>query len=98
MIDQEVRTIIDQNVEKTRTLLTKYRDQVEALANALLEKERVTHADLVAILGERPFEGSESYTRYREHQDELALEAESSQGDEESKSEEKNDDDEEPAQ
>jgi len=26
MIDQEVRTIIDQNVEKTRALLTKYRD------------------------------------------------------------------------
>ena len=92
MIDEEVRVIIDQNVKKTRELLNKYRDQIEALANALLEKERVTHTDLVEILGERPFEGSESYNRYKDHQEELALEAETSEASETKINDEKNED------
>ena len=39
MIDQEVRKLIDDAYEKTKTLLSEKRGDVEKLANALLEKE-----------------------------------------------------------
>ena len=38
---------------------------MKALAEALMEKERVVHKDLVELLGERPFEAKEGYRKYQ---------------------------------
>jgi len=56
MIDHEVRKLIDDAYEKTKTLLTEKRGDVEKLANALLEREVLFQSDVEALIGKRPFE------------------------------------------
>ena len=53
-IDDAVHRIIKQNYDKTLELLTKHRDELEDLAQTLLEKEVLDHRDLRKILGDRP--------------------------------------------
>ena len=55
IIDEEVRRIIDEVRERARKLLTDRSDMLEAMAQALLEKEVLGPRDLVEILGERPY-------------------------------------------
>jgi cell division protease FtsH len=55
-IDQEVKKIIDAAYERTRQLLIDHRDDLEAIAQELLEKEVIFKDDLVRLIGERPFE------------------------------------------
>lgn len=56
MIDEEVRKLIDKAYEKTKTLLTEKKQQVEKLAEALLEKEVLFQSDVEALIGKRPYE------------------------------------------
>ena len=56
LIDVEVRRIIDEAYQKTKDLLVEKRQDLENLAQALLEKEVLFKDDLVEIIGERPFE------------------------------------------
>lgn len=53
-IDKEVRRIIDMNHERTIELLKKHRDELEKLAETLLEKEVLDHHALRELLGDRP--------------------------------------------
>ena len=53
-IDVAVRNIIKKNYDRTLELLTKHREQLEVLAQTLLEKEVLNHSDLRRLLGERP--------------------------------------------
>lgn len=53
-IDLAVRKIIENNYKKTLGLLKKHRKELEALAQALLEKEVLNHYDLRDLLGDRP--------------------------------------------
>lgn len=53
-IDVAVRTIIKNNYNKTMELLTEHREQLESLAQNLLEKEVLNHHDLRDLLGDRP--------------------------------------------
>mgnify|MGYP000547621815 FL=1 len=78
IIDEEVRAIVGQCLEMTRTLLSEKKELVGALAERLKEKERVTHKELVEILGQRPFEQDEEYNKYvnEEEQEEKEQEAE----------------------
>ncbi len=55
IIDEEVRRIIDEVRTKAREVLEKYSTELEALAQALLEKEVLGPKDLVGILGKRPY-------------------------------------------
>ena len=55
VIDQEVKRIIREVRERARTMLGEKRDKLEALAQALLEKEVLGPRELVDILGERPY-------------------------------------------
>ena len=55
VIDQEVKRIIREVRERARTMLEEKRDKLEALAQALLEKEVLGPRELVDILGERPY-------------------------------------------
>lgn len=68
IIDVEVRNIVEDCLAKTRVLLEQKKDLMENLAKDLLEKERVTHKDLIKILGPRPFEMSTENRRYLEEE------------------------------
>ncbi|MTI87045.1 MAG: ATP-dependent zinc metalloprotease FtsH [Balneolaceae bacterium] len=53
-IDKAVRSIIKNNHDRTLDLLKKHREQLEELAEALLDKEVLNHHDLRELLGDRP--------------------------------------------
>jgi len=56
IIDEEVRKLIDEAYERTKTLLNGKKEQVEKLAEALLEKEVLFQSDVETLIGRRPYE------------------------------------------
>ncbi|HTD94486.1 MAG TPA: ATP-dependent zinc metalloprotease FtsH [Chitinophagaceae bacterium] len=60
IIDQEVRKLIDDAYVRTKALLTEKRQQVEKLAEALLEKEVLFQSDVELLIGKRPYEEKKS--------------------------------------
>ena len=54
-IDSEVKRIIDNAYNRTKKLLTEKREQLEKIANKLLEKEILFQNDLENLIGKRPF-------------------------------------------
>lgn len=56
LIDKEVQDLIKTAYERTKTLLLKYRSELEELTQLLLKKETVEKEDLEIILGERSAE------------------------------------------
>ena len=56
IIDQEVRKLIDEAYERTKQLLRDKKEQVEKLAEKLLEKEVLFQSDVEALIGKRPYE------------------------------------------
>lgn len=61
IIDQEARLFIQDAYKRTMDLLTKYHQDLNSLAEELLEKEIVDVIDLKRILGERPFKVGNDY-------------------------------------
>ncbi len=61
MIDEEVRSIIDQAYTRTKELLTERRHELEVIAKELLEKEVLQQDDLERLVGKRPFGGQTNY-------------------------------------
>lgn len=59
VVDQQIKQIIDQAHEQCKNLLTEKKELVELVAEELLAKEQLTRADLVRLLGPRPFRDSE---------------------------------------
>lgn len=55
-IDEEVRILIEEAYQRTKKLLAGKRDQLEVLAQKLLEKEVLFQKDLEDLLGKRPFD------------------------------------------
>jgi len=55
LIDQEVKIMIEEQYERAKNLLRDKRKELDALAQALLEKEVLHRADLERIIGKRPF-------------------------------------------
>jgi len=55
LIDEEVRKIIADAYIRTKDLLKKHYDALEAIAQELLEKEVIFKDDLTRLIGERPF-------------------------------------------
>ncbi len=56
IIDEEVRGIIDDAYQRTLTLLTEKKPEVEKLAKELLDKEVLHKSDVEALIGKRPYE------------------------------------------
>ncbi|MER3497572.1 MAG: AAA family ATPase [Chitinophagaceae bacterium] len=56
LIDEEVRKLINSSYERTKALLREKKEQVEKLAEALLEKEVLFQSDVEALIGKRPYE------------------------------------------
>jgi cell division protease FtsH len=55
LIDEEVRKLIDDAYIQTKKLLTEKKEQVEKLAEALLDKEVLFQSDVEALIGKRPY-------------------------------------------
>ena len=53
-IDEEVKEIIERARHRARTLLNEKRDQLDEMADALLDQEVLGPEDLLRLLGERP--------------------------------------------
>jgi len=54
LIDQEIRKLVDSALERARALLSENVDKLHLLANALLERETMTGADIDELFGRKP--------------------------------------------
>merc|ERR1712066_51889 len=61
LIDQEIKDLIESQYKRTTELLTDKKNLVQALADKLLEKETITRADVVEVLGPRPWKDQSTY-------------------------------------
>ncbi|WKN41933.1 ATP-dependent zinc metalloprotease FtsH [Tunicatimonas pelagia] len=68
-IDEEVRQLIERAYERTKKLLIDKRDQLEALAKQLLDKEILFQNDLENLIGKRPFARPTSYQEYTQEEE-----------------------------
>jgi AFG3 family protein len=57
LVDTEVKNMIGEQYIRAKNLLTEKRADLDALAKALLDKEVLRRADLIEILGDRPWGG-----------------------------------------
>jgi AFG3 family protein len=64
MIDEEMRNITDEAYQRTKKLLTEKREELEIVAQKLLEKEILFQSDLVDLIGKRPFEKETAYQEF----------------------------------
>ena len=55
IIDQEISTLVEKAYKRSKEILTEHREQLEALAKRLIEKEVLFSDDLVEIIGKRPW-------------------------------------------
>jgi len=69
-IDEEVRKIINAAFKRTKDLLKKHINHLEVIAKELLKKEIIFQADLVRLIGPRPFKAHSSYEAYFENKNE----------------------------
>ncbi|XP_061883231.1 AFG3-like protein 1 [Entelurus aequoreus] len=66
LIDQEVRQLIDSAFQRTLQLLTEKKAMVDKVAKRLLERDILEKADMVELLGPRPFREKSSYEEFVE--------------------------------
>lgn len=66
IIDEEVRALIGTASQRTTALLKEKRLEVEKVAEWLLEKEILNKADMVDLLGPRPFAEKSTYEEFVE--------------------------------
>ncbi|NNE29790.1 MAG: ATP-dependent zinc metalloprotease FtsH, partial [Saprospiraceae bacterium] len=59
MIDEEVRKLVDSQYERAQKLLKERRNELEILANALLENEVLLKSDVEKLIGPRPYSDPE---------------------------------------
>ncbi len=59
LIDEEVRKLLEEQYQRAQNLLMERRNELELLANQLLEKEVLLKSDLEALIGPRPFAENE---------------------------------------
>ncbi len=63
-MDEEARRIVDEAYARTLNLIQEKKDEVDKIAQLLLQKETITHDDIVDVIGERPFKGDEAYNDF----------------------------------
>lgn len=71
LIDQEVRSLIESAYQRTLQLITEKKQAVDTVAKRLLKKEILDKADMVELLGPRPFQEKSSYEEFVEGLGEL---------------------------
>lgn len=63
-IDEEARSIVDAAYQRTLDLIRERKTEVEQVALRLLDRETITHDDIVDLVGPRPFVGDAQYNEY----------------------------------
>jgi AFG3 family protein len=58
---RQVRELVNKAYQRTHDLITKHKEDVEKVAQRLLEKEVLGREDMVELLGKRPFGEKHSY-------------------------------------
>ena len=76
VIDEEVRTIIENAYIRTKELLTERRHELEVVAKELLEKEVLQQEDLTRLVGKRPFDNQTNYQAHMAGTDRSETESE----------------------
>ncbi|XP_037549301.1 AFG3-like protein 1 [Nematolebias whitei] len=66
LIDQEVRSLVDTAFQRTLRLVVDKKEMVEKVAKRLLEVETLGRADMLELLGPRPFQEKFSYEQFVE--------------------------------
>ncbi|OTB07810.1 hypothetical protein M426DRAFT_317701 [Hypoxylon sp. CI-4A] len=64
VIDAEVRRIIEQAYKKCKDLLLEKKTEVGLIAEELLKKEVLVRDDMIRLLGPRPFDDRDDFTKY----------------------------------
>ncbi|MFT6866617.1 MAG: AFG3 family protein [Cyclobacteriaceae bacterium] len=64
LIDKEVKSLIDGAYKRTKDLLKLKTDELEIIAQELLEKEIIFQGDLERLIGKRPFANQTTYERF----------------------------------
>ncbi|WP_373513451.1 ATP-dependent zinc metalloprotease FtsH [Persicitalea sp.] len=63
-IDHEVRILVDKAYQRVVGMLSDKREELETIAQELLEKEILFQSDLEKLIGKRPFEKETNYQAY----------------------------------
>ena len=63
-IDEEIRSIVKEQYQLAKDILSDKKDLVEALGERLLEKETINLPDIIDVLGERPYGMNETMKEY----------------------------------
>ena len=63
-MDDEARAMVDAAYERTVELIRERKEEVDKVAKLLLERETITHDDMIDLIGERPFDGDSQYQEY----------------------------------
>ncbi|XP_028285677.1 AFG3-like protein 1 isoform X2 [Parambassis ranga] len=66
LIDREVRELVQRAYTSTEQLIEEKKELVEMVGNRLLEKEVLDKADMLELLGPRPFEEKSTYEEFVE--------------------------------
>ena len=67
LIDKEVKKLIDEAYDHTKNLLKERSNELEIVAQKLLEKEIIFQADLEELIGKRPFEHQTAYEQFTQN-------------------------------
>jgi len=61
VIDEEAKKVVDAAYQRTLDLLRDKKEDLMKVAELLIEKETITHDDVLSLIGERPFKGDKTY-------------------------------------
>jgi AFG3 family protein len=78
-MDEEAKLIVDEAYQRTLNLLKEKKEQVAQVAATLLEKETITHDDVMRLIGPRPFKEDKEYEEYLNAKAEKPSEAKASE-------------------
>ncbi|KAI9727626.1 MAG: AAA ATPase afg3 [Chrysothrix sp. TS-e1954] len=63
-IDSEVRRIVNEAYNQCKDLLTEKKKEIGVVAEELLKKEMLSRDDMIRLIGKRPFEDNNDFTKY----------------------------------
>ncbi|CAJ2507724.1 Uu.00g089100.m01.CDS01 [Anthostomella pinea] len=63
-IDEEVKRIVEMAYKQCKDLLTEKKKEVGIIAEELLSKEMLVRDDMIRLLGPRPFDDRDDFTKY----------------------------------
>ncbi len=101
LFDEEAKQIITGAYERTRALLEEKKEALVSIAELLLEKETINQDDVIAMIGERPFEMQEnqkaflkaSFSKFEREEEEEEEEKDGEGAEEESETKEEDEGD-----